>query len=107
MSVLEQLNEIEKRVISRLKELQPLVAEYQELEEVAQRLGLNSEGQAKGSGRQSAARTSRPKRIRGAATTGTRGKRQAGSVPRAGTRQKRQDSEPGFGLGQGQRQGQG
>jgi hypothetical protein len=41
LSVLDQFRSAEDRVAKRLRELKPLVEEYQELERVAQRLGLN------------------------------------------------------------------
>ena len=40
MSVLAELRDYERRVIERLNELKPLVEEYQELEQLATRLGL-------------------------------------------------------------------
>src|SRR3954449_4062041 len=40
VSVLDQFRDAEQRVAQRLKELQPAVAEYRELEAVAQRLGI-------------------------------------------------------------------
>ena len=40
MSVLDQFRDAEERVAQRLKELEPAVAEYRELEAVAQRLGI-------------------------------------------------------------------
>jgi hypothetical protein len=40
MSVLDQLRAIEQQVEKRLRELAPLVAEYRDLEKVAERLGL-------------------------------------------------------------------
>ena len=42
MSVLDQFREAEQRVAQRLKELEPAVAEYRELEEVAKRLGIDA-----------------------------------------------------------------
>ena len=42
MSVLEDLKSMEQRVMRRLGELRPLVEEYQELEKVARRLGLDT-----------------------------------------------------------------
>ena len=41
MSVLDQFRTAEEQVAKRLRELKPLVAEYHELEHVAQRLGLS------------------------------------------------------------------
>ena len=40
MSVLDQLRALEREVQQRLRELRPLVAEYRDLEKVAERLGL-------------------------------------------------------------------
>jgi hypothetical protein len=40
-SVLDQFRTAEQRVAERLRELEPLVEEYRELEQVAQRLGLD------------------------------------------------------------------
>jgi Winged helix-turn-helix DNA-binding len=41
-SVLDELRSFEKRVTDRLAELRPLVDEYQELERLAERLGLDA-----------------------------------------------------------------
>lgn len=41
MSVLEQLEGFERSILERLRELAPLVREYQELRAVAERLGLD------------------------------------------------------------------
>ena len=41
MSVLDELHDAERRVAERLKELEPAVSEYRELELVAQRLGID------------------------------------------------------------------
>jgi signal recognition particle subunit SEC65 len=41
MSVLDQFRDAERRVAERLRELEPAVAEYRELEDVARRLGLD------------------------------------------------------------------
>src|SRR4051812_23475771 len=41
MSVLDQFRDAEQRIAQRLKELEPAVAEYRELEVVAQRLGID------------------------------------------------------------------
>jgi hypothetical protein len=41
VSVLDDFRAAERRVAQRLKELEPAVAEYRELEAVAERLGLN------------------------------------------------------------------
>lgn len=41
MSLIEELESVEKRVLARLRELEPLVAEHRELSEIAARLGLD------------------------------------------------------------------
>ena len=46
MSVLDEFRDAEKRVAQRLKELEPAVAEYRELEAVAKRLGINDDATA-------------------------------------------------------------
>jgi transcriptional regulator with GAF, ATPase, and Fis domain len=43
VSVLDQVREAEQRVAQRMKELEPAVAEYRELQEVAQRLGIDAD----------------------------------------------------------------
>lgn len=43
MSVLDEVRDIEDRVAARLRELAPLVAEFEELAAVAERLGLEVE----------------------------------------------------------------
>jgi hypothetical protein len=51
VSVLEQFRDAEQRVAKRLKELEPMVAEYRELETLAQRLGIDGRTSTKaGSG---------------------------------------------------------
>src|SRR3954470_7879442 len=40
MSVVDELQALEKRVVKRLRELAPKVAEFRELEKVAERLGI-------------------------------------------------------------------
>jgi hypothetical protein len=41
VSVIDELKGLEERVAQRMQELRPLVDEYQELEQVAQRLGVS------------------------------------------------------------------
>ena len=64
MSVLDQFREAEQRVAQRLKELEPAVAEYRELQEVAKRLGID--GVAATAESPPTARARRPSRSRGA-----------------------------------------
>jgi hypothetical protein len=45
-SVLDQFRTAEQQVAERLRELEPLAEEYQELKQVAQRLGLDRSGRA-------------------------------------------------------------
>ena len=40
-SVLDELRTVEQRIASRMAELRPLVTEYQELERIAERLGID------------------------------------------------------------------
>src|SRR3954454_13327121 len=46
MSVLDQVRALERQVQKRLRELGPLVAEYRDLEKVAERLGLKRDDPA-------------------------------------------------------------
>jgi hypothetical protein len=39
MPVLEELRRVEQQVLARLRELRPLVGEYEQLRQVAERLG--------------------------------------------------------------------
>jgi transposase-like protein len=50
VSVLDQFRTAEEQVAKRLRELKPLVAEYHELEHVAQRLGLSVSDDAPATG---------------------------------------------------------
>jgi uncharacterized membrane protein len=50
VSVLDQFRTAEEQVAKRLRELKPLVAEYHELEHVAQRLGLSVSNDAPAAG---------------------------------------------------------
>ena len=72
MSVVDDLRTLEARVTKRLEELRPMVDEYQELEQIAARLGLPTNGSAarerparparRAGSRQRAATTKRPRR---------------------------------------------
>jgi hypothetical protein len=85
MAVLDQLKDLENQVAGRLAELEPLVAEYHELQQVAERLGIKPRAAAsapaatptrrsatrrKSTGSGSGRRTSR--RRRNAASPGSR-----------------------------------
>jgi MarR family len=51
MSVLDQVRKLEQQVVDRLKELEPLTREYEQLRKVAERLGVKySPGSAEGDG---------------------------------------------------------
>jgi transposase len=74
MSVLDQFRDAEQRVAQRLKELEPAVAEYRELEVVAQRLGIDSATvTAESAPAARAGRASRRRRPRTTAATKTAG----------------------------------
>jgi transcriptional regulator of acetoin/glycerol metabolism len=42
MSLIEEVHNVQERVLARLRELEPLVAEHRELSELAKRLGLDT-----------------------------------------------------------------
>jgi hypothetical protein len=48
MSVLDDLRHLEQQLVARLRELRPLVAEYEQLREVAERLGVQVKEPADG-----------------------------------------------------------
>ena len=62
MSVLDDLQGLEKRVKDRMRELRPMLAEYQELEGVARRLGLDVEDEPADQRRAPTRRASRTQR---------------------------------------------
>ena len=64
MAVLDELERVKRQVARRLGELEPLVTEYNELQQVADRLGISP------ADRQAPRRSGR--RSRGSAATGTR-----------------------------------
>jgi len=72
VSVLDQFRTAEEQVAKRLRELKPLVAEYHELEQVAQRLGLSVNDDAPAAGKQQPASTKTARRRRRASTTKAR-----------------------------------
>jgi Winged helix-turn-helix DNA-binding len=72
VSVLEQLRTAEEQVAKRLRELKPLVAEYHELEQVAQRLGVSVGDDATASGQQRPASGKTTRRRRRSPTTKAR-----------------------------------
>jgi CRP-like cAMP-binding protein len=68
VSVIEELKGLEDRVAQRLAELRPLVDEYHELEQIAERLGLSqARGDARPARGRGAARRPRAKAGTGAA----------------------------------------
>jgi MarR family len=72
MSVLDQFRTAEEQVAKRLRELKPLVAEYHELEHVAQRLGLSVGDDVPAAGTRSPASVKPARRRRRAAKTAPR-----------------------------------
>ena len=77
MSVIDELKGLEDRVARRMQELRPMVDEYHELEQVAQRLGVSPAPRA-------AAAT--PARKRGAARRSRRAASNAGATRTNGRR---------------------
>lgn len=89
MSLVDQVRQLEQQVLERLKELEPLTREYEQLRKVAQRLGLKyspgaaeSDGEAKPSttGRRSTAGSATRRRARTQAKRQPRESRQRGSA---------------------------
>lgn len=90
MSVLDQFRDAEQRVAQRLKELEPAVAEYRELEEVARRLDIDTANGAAHPAPQARRRRAR-KPARNAASA-----RSARSAPaKKPTRARRRNAAPG------------
>jgi uncharacterized membrane protein len=87
MSLVDELREIEQQVSRRLRELEPMVAEYQELREIADRIGTKMAA----AGAPVAPRTSSPRtRSRRAATASrVRGSAKPGADRKSATPQKR------------------
>jgi hypothetical protein len=90
VSVIDELKGLEERVAQRMEELRPLVDEYRELEQVAERLGVSAQSGADTSAAAPPARrsTRRARRTRKttttAATTTTATPRAGGGSRRAG-----------------------
>src|SRR4051812_25844557 len=91
MAVLDQLRAMEQQVERRLRELEPLVNEYHELKQVAQRLGLtHADGQPSPSrARRPPAAAERPSpTVTAKGTTAARSTTRRPSRRRAGRRRK-------------------
>jgi len=79
MSVIDELKGLEDRVARRMQELRPLVDEYRELEQVAERLGVAATIDPPAPRRRTARRRAAPsvpgaaRRANGAAANGTTG----------------------------------
>ena len=68
MSVLDQVRKLEQQVVDRLKELEPLTREYEQLRKVAERLGVKySPGSAEDDGEAKPAKSSDRARTRAGA----------------------------------------
>jgi len=86
VSVLDDLRDAEKRVAKRLKELEPAVAEYRELDVVAQRLGIEVSSAAPARARRSRRRkpSAAPAKPNGT-TSSAGGRRRTASTKANGT----------------------
>jgi CRP-like cAMP-binding protein len=82
VSVIEEFKGLEDRVAQRLAELRPLVDEYNELEQIAERLGLS---QTRATARTARARGTSP-RPRASASTNARSARRPGGSRGGATR---------------------
>ena len=90
MSVLDQFHDAEQRVAQRLKELEPAVAEYRELEEVARRLGIDTADRAA-----KPARQARPRRASKPARKGTTATSEPSAAAKKRTRARRGNAASG------------
>ena len=84
MSVLDEFRKAEQQVVNRLRELQPLVAEHEQLRKVAERLGLNVSERRSATQRARQQRSTPARRSTRAATTGrsaTDGRRAPTTAP--------------------------
>ena len=95
MSVLDQFRDAEQRVAQRLKELAPAVAEYRELEEVAQRLGLDPSTAASPPTAKRSSTGRRAKRATRTRATSTPSKASASSPAGTPRRRSRNNARPG------------
>jgi hypothetical protein len=75
VSVLDQFRDAEQRVARRLKELEPAVAEYRELEVVAQRLGIDVSAMAPARGAPRRKASAAPAKANGASAPARRRRR--------------------------------
>jgi hypothetical protein len=92
VSVLDEFRDAEKRVVKRLKELEPAVAEYRQLEEVAKRLGLEVTADARTTPEPARRRRSaKPRRVAANAPS----ERAAPSRPTRPRRSGRANASPG------------
>src|SRR4051812_41603571 len=92
VSVLDQFRDAEQRVAQRLKELEPAVAEYRELEAVAQRLALDLSPAAPPSAAKPASTRRRATRTRAKSASS---KAAASSAAKPATRRSRNGARPG------------
>src|SRR3954468_14732466 len=85
MSVIDDLRQAQERVVSRLQELEPLVAEYQQLRDEAERMGLSGAQQQAPDDSGPAAQSSRGSRSRSQSRSSQSGttRRRAGTSSRA------------------------
>src|SRR4051812_33388542 len=95
MSVLDQFRDAEQRVIERLKELEPAVMEYRELEEVAQRLGADGGAKDARRAQPAANGTSTTKRGRRGSRSATPAKPAANGATGGRARRGRAAAAPG------------
>jgi transposase len=97
VSLIDELKGLEDRVAERMKELRPLVDEYRELEQVAEKLGVS--GNAADTAPSARRTTATRKRSAASATNASGATRAAGSAARASTRRSRtaRAASPGSG----------
>jgi DNA primase len=95
MSVLDQFRDAEQRVVERLKELEPAVTEYRELEQLAQRLGVDLGATEAPRVQPAANGTSATKRRARRSRSATASKRPTNDATGEGARRRRPTAAPG------------
>lgn len=76
MSLVDEAREVRERIVARLRELEPLVAEYNELQKIAGEMGIDSDERAPSAATKTrAAREKRPRATRQPRRTKGAGKR--------------------------------
>jgi hypothetical protein len=87
MSVLDELTDLRQRAVDRLKELEPLVAEYQQLQAVLAKLGADDLGPAAPAAKPATRRRSATRARKATARRSSGGSRRRRSAAAPGSRE--------------------